>query len=831
MRKLTFILVGLLLFINVFAQHYGGNRSQMYAIFSKLEPNKGLLIGRVVDRSKKAMPYTTVTLYKSSDSSVVTGTLTDTSGRFVLLNVPYGKYFLEVKFIGFRKKIIKDIVISGKKRVIRIGTIELNEESQQLDEVVVTANSKDIEYKVDKKVINVSKNISTTGGTAVDILQNVPSVEVDIQGNVKLRGSSNFTVFIDGKPSVLEGSEALQQIPASEIQKIEIITNPSAKYDPDGVAGIINVITKRSRKKGYNGNITVTYDNYNSLRANAIFNVRFKKINFFAGFTKNDRIRPADYISNRIISHDSSQTVFETNGTSQFRRGGWNAKTGFNYYLTDKTTLTFTGSVGQRQFDMSTQSFINESASLGKSQLYNIFYKQTGYAQAAGWTYDGSLDLLHKFNNKGHQIRAYVYLSNWMPTKTNGNLVDTTDADWNIISNSEYGQQSIEARTGLKARAQVDYELPLSNKRKFEAGYSGRYSEVTSDYKFYLKSGANDWSEVTNRSNNMDFRRNIQAAYVTYTGNLRNWFNYQVGLRTEFVDRIIEQKVTNEIYPVKRLDFFPSAHISKRFGRTFQVQMGYSRRVNRPNGWFLNPFPMYIDNYTIMKGNPALLPEFGNAYELNFIKNFKNGYFSVESFYRQKINKFERIQTVTDSNVIVRTWTNAGQDRAAGAEISLNLSLLRMLMINASTSFYHYQVLGTLNNEDVNNNTWTWNSRLMIMAMLPTMTRLQVVAFYRAPTVTLQGRREGFVYSSIGLRQDFFKRKLSMTLSVNDPFKLAKFVSITDVEGLYSYNEYIMRSPQISLTMSLRINDYKPRRGKPANAQQDVSEFEGEGLY
>ena len=817
--------------LSLFAQYPGNHADRGYysKIFSQLEPGKGVILGRVVSEDGKGMAYTTVTLYRQADSSIVTGTLTDTSGRFALINLPMGKYFMEVKFIGFRKKIIKDIAVTRKQRFVKIGKIVLQQQAQQLDEVVVTAQSKDIEYRVDKKVINVSKNIATAGGTAVDLLQNVPSVQVDIQGNVTLRGSSNFTVFINGKPSVLEGSEALQQIPASEVQKIEIITNPSAKYDPDGVAGIINIITKRPHEKGYNGNITVTYDNYNSLRANAIFNLRFKKFNYFIGFTKNDRIRPADYISKRILSHDSMQTVFESNGTSMFRRGGWTAKTGFNYYLNDKTTLTLSGNIGKRAFAFSSQSFFNQYATINNNKLYDLYYKQTGLTDASGWMYRADLDLLHKFNNNGHQLRAYAFVSNWMPARLNQTTVDTTDQDWNIISQTQYGQKSNEQRSGFKSRFQIDYDRPLPQGRKIETGLSLRYSKVTSDYKFYQKN-SDQWQELTNRANYMIFDRTIGAAYFTYTGKLKNFFDYQVGLRTEYVNRLINQKVTGEQNRVERIDLFPSLSLSKRFGRAFQIQMGYSRRIHRPNGWQLNPFPMYVDQYTVMRGNPGLLPEYANSYELNMIKNFKSGYFSVETFYRKTLNKFQRIRTASDSNVIVNTWTNAGQDIATGAELSFNYSLMKMIMFNAATSVYYYQVMGTLNNQEINTANWTWNSRLMLMAMLPTFTRLQIMGFYRAPVVTLQGYRKGMFFSSIGLRQDFFKRKLSVTLTVWDPFKLAKFVSVTDVQDLYVYSEYIMKSPQISLTLSLRINDYKPQQ-RTKSEQEDVSEFEGEGLY
>ncbi len=831
MKNLLFTIALLLLAVFSYAQQrpMGGGGMQRNNLFSQLDPDKGLIVGRVVDADGQGMEYTTITIYSAKDSSIVDGTFTDSTGKFAIINVPYGTYFLEAKFIGFKKKILTNIKVSPKNRMVRIGQIMLEEQAQEIDEVVVTAQTRDVEYRVDKKVINVSQNIATTNGTAVDVLQNVPSVEVDIEGNVSLRGSSNFTVFINGKPSVLDGSEALQQIPASEIEKIEIITNPSAKYDPDGVAGLINIITKRPREKGYNGNLTVSYDTYNSLRMNGIFNFRYKKFNFFVGINKNERVRPTDVISTRIMTYDSLVTSFYNTGESEFRRGGWTAQTGFNYYIDDKNTLTLTGKIGQKAFIMSSESYIDQSAAINDNLLYQIYYKQTGYADAAGWMYQADIDFQHKFNDKGHQIRAYAYISNWMPLRINGTLVDTTDQNWQPVSDLQYGQESRENRSGLKGRVQVDYELPLKNGRKFEAGYSGRYIEMISDYTFFKTFGNDQWVEIPDLANYLVLKRNIQAGYAMYTGKLKNWFDYQVGLRTEYVDRTVEQRATNETYRVERFDFFPSVHLSKRFGNNYQVQLGYSRRVNRPSGWNLNPFPMYVDQYTIMQGNPSLLPEYANAYELNLIKNFKGGYFSVESFYRQTLNKFQRIQTVGDNNTLIMTWTNAGEDRAAGVELSTNLQFARKFMVNASTSLYYYTLIGTLDDEYVNTSSFTWNSRLMLMGMFPTHTKVQATAFYRAPTVTLQGYRKGSLMSSFAVRQDFFKNKLSATFSVSDPFKLSKFSFVTDVDNLYTATDYIMQSPMFSLTLSFRINDYKPQ--KRQHGGDEISEFEGEGLY
>ncbi len=827
MKHLNALIISLILFISAFAQP----PHRMHNFYSQLEPGKGIILGKVVDANNKPMQYVTITLFKLPDSTVVDGTLTDSLGRFILKNEPFATYALEAKFIGFEKKLITNIKLSPKQRFIKIGKIVLAQQSQQIKQVVVTAQQQQVQYKVDKKVINVSQALASKGGTAVDILQNIPSVDVDIQGNVSLRGSSNFTVLINGKPSVLEGSEALQQIPASEIKRIEIITNPSAKYDPDGIAGIINIITKRPSSKGINGNVSISYDNYNAWRANAILNLQVKKFNFFIGFDRMDRVRPAQLISTRIISMDNSKNIFNINGNMAFRRIGWGIKSGFNYYINKNNTLSFSARLGRRAFLMnsfnnSSQIFIQNS-----DTLHKLFYTQTGFTNAGGWMYQADLDFQHNFNNNDkHYIRSYLYFASWSPTKINTSIIDTTDQNWNSINSPQFQQKSTELRSGGKARFQIDYQLPMHNHHKLQAGYSARYFFMSSNYSFATSLvNQNYTSNISELSNFMKMTRLINAAYFTYSGKLKDFLSYQLGLRTEWVNRTIYVQNNNSKYSINRIDFFPSIHLAHNFSQKFQIEFGYSRRIHRPTGWILNPFPMYLDQHTIQQGNPNLLPEYTNSLELNLIKYFNRSFLSIETFYRQTINKFQRIQKPINNYQVAFTTINAGQSQTAGAELAINFRPLKFININASSSFYYYQILGTIDNQQINKSTFSWNSKLMLMSFLPTGTMLQIMAFYRAPTVTLQGYRKGFLMSSFAVKQAFFKRKLNLTLSVSDPFKLAKFSFTNQTDNLYSSSEFILKSPQIMLTLDFRINNYKPQRNK--QKQDIISDFEGEGIY
>lgn len=791
-------------------------------------PSKGtgMIMGKIVDINEKPLPYVNIFLYKAQDTTVVTAVATGEDGFFVFKDVPFGAYDVVFKFLGFKDKRINNINVTSDNRFVKIGKVTLDADDAQIGEVVVQGQASTVEYKIDKKVINVSHDLSSQGGDATDALRNVPSVDVDVNGDVTIRGSSNFIVMINGKPSILDPNEALKQIPVSNIERIELITNPSAKYDPDGDAGIVNIITKNKDNDGFSGKIEVGADNNYSYKANVLLNYKKNKINVFTQLDYNRRYFPMVYTQYREMFMPTDTMYMDYNGENSWGHNGLSGKFGLNYYINDKNTLTFEANAGKRGFAMtgySNQKFWYSSP-IDTSYFLNssIFFLQ-------GLNLDGSIDFEHKFNDKGHKIKTFIQYSRWEPRSNNVTETDTTTSSF-VATDNSYKQLVSEAHNRDRIRFQTDYELPIGDKSKFEAGIVLRYLNASGPYSISTYDNETDtWITDSLSYNNMTLNRKIYAGYVTFSSGF-SWFDYELGLRTEYTDRLVSEEATQTSYPVKRFDIFPTVHLSKQLPSDQQLQLSYSRRINRPRGWNLNPFPRYIDQYTIRKGNPLLNPEYANSFELNYLKKFGRNSISLETYYKITEGKIDRIQQ-SDSNVIIWTAENLNKDYTAGGELSANLVVFKMLMINWSVNAYNYRLTGTLDGQSVDKSTFSWHTRLMLMTMLPTGTGIQIGGFYRAPTVTLQGTMNSMLVAFAGFRQSFFKRRLTLSVQARDLFGTMRYSFINSTDNFYSETTYQSKRPTIGFTLTYRIRNYKEDRKGYKNSNNESTDFMGEGEY
>lgn len=820
MRKLLTLLL-LLSAIMIQAQQPGRHPGNM--------PKIGTITGKVIDaESEKPVEYANLVLYSGKDSSMVNGTITKADGSFLLDKLPYGKFYLEANFIGFNKKSISNIVIKPQQKDIHIGTITLSPATQMLDAVEVKAEKQDIEYMIDKKVVNVSKDINSTGGTAVDVLENTPSVQTDIEGNVSLRGSSNFKVLIDGRPSVLDGNDALQQIPSNAIDKIEIITNPSAKYDPEGVGGIINVIMKKNQNSGVNGIIDLSVGTGDKYSGNLLLNYRMGKFNIFGGIDYMDRTY---YGENNSFSKRmrSDTTLFQViDADRNFHRTGYKAKAGFDYNFDDKNTISLSGEYGERKFGMNLDA---ETHEYNKYERNDYSIKESKF-EVTGDFFTSNLHYEHKFNQQGHKLSSSAYYSEWNPNRANKLEQYITNQAYEITGNNSYKERSEEVGGRSDLRFKLDYERPFSKHSKLEAGYYGRIRGRLADYqKEYYNNSNDEWVVADSLTNVTDYSHLVQAVYGLYSNNFAG-FDYQLGLRGEYTDRLIEQKVTDKKYSVERLDYFPTVHLSKELPLKQQVQASYSRRIRRPRGWYLNPYPTYLDELNYRVGNPGLEPEFIDSYELNYMKRFKQSFVTVEGYYRQKNNRIERVTILDENNVAKHTFANINKDYTIGVEFMGNLNFTKWYNLTASANLYNYNIVGggeLTANEDETKTTNTWDGRVNNTFKFKTGTRLQLQGFYMGPSITSQGDREGFFATNIAVRQDMLKKKLSITLRARDILQTMKHEFVIDQPYLYTENEFNREAPVFMISVSYKINNYKNHRNKRNGS--DEMEFEGEGMY
>ncbi|WP_372947763.1 TonB-dependent receptor domain-containing protein [Mariniphaga sp.] len=765
------------------------------------------ITGIVLDEASGTfMEFANIAVYSQADSSLVSGGITNEKGYFEIAGIDYGEYYLEANFIGFGKAKVEDIAITREEPVLDVGRIELRPSSVELEGVEVVADKAQVEFKLDKKVVNVSQVISAVGGTAVDVLENTPSVQVDIEGNVSVRGSSNFTVLIDGRPSVLSGSDALRQIPASALENIEIITNPSAKYEPDGMAGIINLVTKKNSMNGLSGIVNASVGTGDKYRGDFTLNYRTEKFNFLLGADWRDETNYGNMSSSRETFSNDTTTFLLMDGSRNFNRGGNNLKAGIEWFASDKTTFGLSGETGKSK----NRGFGNgETRRYTEPESENIFSVTEENSERTSNFYSFNFNFQHNFNNEGHKIEGMAFYS--------GEESDDLEEESEILANSQYQKtdQFIERVSALETeeetefRLKVDYTNPFSETGRLEAGLLSRIdAEVEGlDFKVFDEETGN-WIVNEDYSNVTDFRRDIHAVYTTYS-NAFGDFQYMGGLRGELTLR--EIKNTNAASTeLNRFDLFPTVHTSYKLNENNELMASYSRRINRPSGRDLDPNPNYYNRYTIRIGNPNLEPEYTNSYELGAMRRFGEGrsYVSLDAFHRVTNNKIEGYQTLEDDIFYLRS-DNFSRDYSTGLEFTGNINFTEWLLVNASVSMYNYRLTGDLLGESIDRESTNWSGRMNTTLKFAENSRMQFNGFFRGPSVSAQGESKAMFFSNISYRHEFFDKKLSATLSVRDPLGTAKFERESYGEDFNSWFQWKREPRVVMLTLSYRINNFK----------------------
>ncbi|MGM0498488.1 MAG: TonB-dependent receptor domain-containing protein [Bacteroidota bacterium] len=823
MKRITTLLLITLTFLLLLLNESFGQRGERGGSYKP----KGKIEGVVLDeQAESPIEYVNAVLFKAKDSTMVDGTVTDVDGKFTLGKVKFGKYYLEFDFVGFRKKIVEDINVNPRNQKFSTDTVYLEQAAHEIEGVEVTGDRVDVEHKVDKKVINVGQDYSAEGGSAVEVLENVPSVEVDVEGNVELRGSGSFRVLINGKPSVLEGSDALQQMAASRIKSIEIITNPSAKYDPEGTAGIINVITKKQKEKGLNGQIKATAGTNDKYDASVNLNYQTGKFNFFGSFDYRDFNFDMDGRSEReLYSEDSDTTTFINQDVERsMGRSGYSFKTGFDYELTESSTISLSGKLGNFGFghDMerkTTRAIIPSDIPTNYSVSNSDFLIDHDY-------YSLSFDYQNEFDEEGHKLDGSIYYSNSASDDENQWASDITNSEWEIISEN-YKERNTETGEEDELQVKLDYTRPTSQ-GKLEAGYMGSYDYSDNQYEVEQFDFENDnWNTIDDLRNSYDYERLIHALYATYHGEIID-IDYKLGLRGEYTNRQLSQNMMDSTYKIDRFDIFPSAHFSKELNQGEQIFLSYSRRIRRPRSWYLDPFPRQPDQYSKRIGNPDLKPEYTDSYELGYKKSFNKSFFSIESYYRRTTDEIDRIRTRGENEEMLRTFENLDTETSYGFESMINTSLYKWWDLNANARLYRYTIEGNVTGEDVSAKSNNWNARLTNTFKLPTSTRIQLMAGYRGPSATAQGEREGFLMSSAAIKQSMLDKKLNVTLSVRDLFQTMKHERTSTGDDFREYNRFERESPIFRLSLSYSFNNYKDKK-RGVNGEDE--DFEGRGEF
>jgi outer membrane cobalamin receptor len=779
----------------------------------------GSIRGSIVDSTLLVpLEYANVILFEQSSQSQIDGTISRKDGQFLLTGIRPGIYSLEAKFMGYHASRVEDIEITFQEVDIDIGTIALRPAVLEMEAVEVSAERPDLIFKIDKKVINVGKQITAASGTAVDVLENVPSVTVDIEGNVSLRGSTSFTVLIDSRPTVLEPSEVLQQIPASTIDNIEIITNPSAKYDPDGVSGIINIITKKQKLRGASGTVNLNAGLDEKYGGDFLLYYRRSKLNVYVGADYNKRMSPGTSKSENRTETDTVSSYLRSSGSSTWGRTFYGAKAGFDLNITDDDLLSSELRVGQWSMESRSEEDFEEWTGSGDDY---IRYISMGETERSGPFYSGSLDYRHSFARKDHEIAGQVVVSG--RTGDEESTTELLDMNGKITS----GQRSVEEGPSRRLRTKVDYVLPLRQGERLEAGYQSRFDrseDVSRMYEYDPATGEYEFQPYYSHSTEYD--RDIHALYTIYSGGLDR-LGYQAGLRGEYTYRSTGLVGEDTSYTLDRWDLFPTIHVSYEYSEGHQTMASYTRRIERPRGWYLQPFLTWRDAYTVWQGNASLKPEYIDSYELGYQRSFGNSMFSAEGYYRVTHNKIERVQSVYEDNVMLHTVENVGKDYTLGTELMLNLDEVSWWSVSLLGDLRDHRVAGTLYGDPFSRESFSWRTRWNNTFRITKSTRLQINGRYNSSTVTSQGERGGSFTTDAAIRQEFMSRQLSINLQVRDLLGTSKFEFESEGPGFYSHREFDRKSPVVMLTVSYNFNNYRPDRQR----EQREEEFEEEGEF
>ncbi|MBA3971639.1 MAG: TonB-dependent receptor [Bacteroidetes bacterium] len=791
-------------------------------------PAIGKLRGVVIDnRSKVPIEFATIALYKLKDSSLATGIVAGIKGDFELKELPFGRYFMKVNFIGYKQLIIDSIAIWPRALEVDLGQIRLKTNTELLGEVEVTSEKSTIQLGIDRKIFNVDKNIVSEGGSATDVLQSIPSVSVDIDGNLSLRGSGNVTVLIDGKPSGITGTSRaaiLQQIPASSIESIELITNPSAKYDPDGMSGIINIITKKNKLSGFNGSVTIgagTNDKYN---AAAAISYRNSKVNVYSnyGFRLNTRTG-SGYSYRQNIFPDT--TYFLNSESSQLSRNvSHNIKTGIEFFLNGKNTiggsiLYNTGKDRSAQVSDYTEADENNvlSGSYARDEIsedtpvnldYNLNYRKTFAKPKQELVFDGTYS-----TSSGKEHEDYIerdYSLKYAPKNAYPLKQNTTTTSNNTIGT-----------------IQLDYVHPFKDQMKLEAGAKTTLRNIANDFvSESYNYGSSDFMADTNLSNNFKYTENIFAAYSTFTGTIKK-FGYQLGLRAEQANTESYLVTTDEKYTNNYFKLFPSVHLSQKFNKEQEAQISYSRRINRPGMRSLNPFKDYGDPYNIRYGNPYLQPEFINSLELSYVKYWKKAVLTSTAYYRQTTGIIQRIKTIGDSTVSITSFVNLNSSTSYGLELIAKTDITKWWNTTISANVFETKIDGENVDADLQNNNFSYIFKVMSNMHLLKNLDIQFTANYNGPTATAQGEVKSIFAMDFGIKKEIFKNA-SLGLNITDLTNARRMAFEASGNNFYQTMERRRESRIATLTFTYRFGKLS-ETGKKGRQNKGGGEFEGGG--
>lgn len=798
--------------------------------------NNVKITGKVIEQeSKLPLEFATVTI-QTTDETTVNGGLTDANGEYSI-DVPPGIYNIKFDFISFKSTVIAAKDISEDTN---LGTTQMAPDATLLNEVEIIAERSTVDIKLDKRVYNVGQDMIVKGGTVSDVLDNVPSVSVDVEGNVSLRGNESVTILIDGRPSNLAGAniaEVLRLLPADSVEKVEVITNPSARYDAEGGGGIINIVLRKGKANGFNGSVIATtgYPDNHGISAN--LNFRGDNFNMFSNLNYSYRDSPGNALTNsEYFDEDGNTTSFINERRESARMNkGYNASFGLEWFLDE--TLTWTNSVslrssdGENPTDTYFDNFNPDGSFAFTRNRYNLEDEQDDNVRY-------TTNFLKKFNEDGHELRVDATVAKNMDYETAtindiviGTATPETDNTFERTLNDEDENRVL---------LQADYVLPFGEGNQFEAGYRGSFTDLTTN-SIAEELVGDSWIQNPDYTNLLEYKENVNALYAQF-GSKVGKFSYLLGLRWEDTNIDVNLLNLNDYNNKVYNNFFPSAFLTYEFSEESSASISYSRRINRPRGRWINPFSSLASNINIFQGNPDLDPSMTNAFDVGYLKRWNDLTFSTSAYMNVTDDSFQfvrRVSGTTDDGVPITLVTpvNLAKEYRFGFEFNLNYTPYRWWRLNGNFNFFRNETDGDYtfsytdqNGEEITNFqdfdfvAYSWFARLNSKVNLPWKIDWQLNGFYSAPQDNAQGRSKGIVGLNTAISKDILNDNATLSLNVSDIFNSRKRRMYTDLPEVSSYSEMQWRERQVTLSFTYRFNMKKNERERGERDQDEGSE-------
>lgn len=750
-------------------------------IFSQSSP--GATVFGLVEESetREPMEFVNVVLYKADDKTMAEGKSTDSEGRFRFTGVPAGEYYVEVSFIGFETKVSRTFSITGPNDQVDLKNIKVLVSSELLEEVEVVAEKVTHNINFDRRTYNVEQDIMSETSTVTEILQNLPSVRVDPNGQISLRGTPNITFLINGRPSAMlraNPTAALQQMPANSIERVEVITNPSARYRPDGVGGIINIVLKDYSGQGWNGTASGAVGNLERYNTNLNLNYGKEDFHFFTNYAYRHANTPQDIFDTRIERDGNGRALgtFESIAGVTFKENSHLLSGGMDFTPWDGGLIEFSGELFYLKSDNLSRTNWNVL-----EETPSVFSVNRDY-DSLEKEYEMGVAFEHEFE-EDHALAAEFIYAGYHEDEDN-----MYDERYTLPFVGDNLSHLLIEKGGPLMEVSVEYARPFGEESEFELGYMGEF--VKDDIRIFAEEHENkDWVTDFSKTQRFQFDQKVHA-FFGVLGHTIDPFSFSVGLRAEQAYITSDLITRNEVVHNDYFRLYPSASIAWEIGDYEELQLSYSKRVRRADSDEHNPFPEYDDPRTRDRGNPRLLPEQVHSLELSYRKQTDKFTFMPSLYYRYKYDGFMEFREIVQDSILQTTFINFANETAAGLEVILSGRLNRKVDYNFSVNGFYNEVDGSNLGLPGNQSQLSWDSKLALNANLSPTTNFQLNAHYISARLTAQGEFQPLILLNAGFRQDVLQHRGSVFLTVSDVFASVEFETQIDNRNLYWNTRY-----------------------------------------